>query len=336
MRGGQYHWLLIFLFLCAGIILFSLGVGDSSAVQTVLDGEGENGGKGRYRDYFKDVRYYYFLWGEREKRFHLSADELLNDVKSDQVEFLNPRGMLQLKGERSLLYRGGQGRFDISGKELQLEGNVSFSDDKTRITCSQAIYKTRGKELKLKGNVEGLTRFGEYKSSIRIGSQEALAWPLLGKVRYLGEVRGDVESPRDQGQKLLFSSGALDLDLYRHHLDISQDVVFKRERFVAAGNRGEIFWNRESKNVEHYILHDNIKLKEKVEDEDGFFERSALAEKMEGAFGDYHIVLTGRPRVVQREDVIEGNRIVLKKDSDIVEVDGASANFRLGKQKTYE
>ena len=333
MGGGQYRWLIIFVLLCMGIIFFSLRVRSSFAVQAVSDSVEEDRGSGRHQDYFKNIQYYYFLWGGREKYFHLSADELLNNASTRKVVFINPEGTISLKEDRTLYYRGERGHFEADREELHLKDKVYFLEGDSKVTCSQALYSTKEKELHLKGNVFGLTRFREHESSVRIVSREALAQPLLGKIRYFGNVEGNIESPRDQGEKLFFASEALDVDLYRHRLDISEGVTFKRDRFEAQGNRGEIFWNLKSKHIEHYILYDNVRLNEKVKrkNEDGFYNRSAFAEKMEGAFDDNRIVLTGRPRVIQWEDVIKGNQIILKKDSDIVEVKDASANFRLRK-----
>ena len=141
-----------------------------------------------------------------------------------------------------------------------------------------------------------------------------------------------MESFRKEEQGvLLFSSEVLEMDLNRYRLDVSENVVFKRERFLAQGNRGQIFLNKEGKHVEHYTLYDNVRLKEQVKrkNERAFFERSAMAEKLEGAFGDNRVVLTGRPRVIQEKDVIKGNQIILRKDIELVEVDDASANFEL-------
>ena len=331
MRGGQYGWLIFFMSLCMGLLFISLRVMNGPYTQGMSKSEEVERRSSMEQDYFKNIRYYYYGWGAQEKRFHLSADELQNNPKIQKVVFLNPAGTIQLEGSRILSYRGKRGYFVGDREELHLKDDVSFSEGNSSMASSQAVYRTGKKELQLRGDVVGLTRLPEHRRFIRVGSHEAFAWLLARRVRYLGGVKGGVESPRGQGQKLSFSSETLDMDLQRYHLDIDKDVMFKRERLEARGNRGEIFWNRKNKNIEHYVLHDNVQLKEQVRDEDGdgFFERTALAEKLEGTFEDDRVVLTGRPQVVQREDVIKGNRIVLKKDSEVVEVDDASANFRL-------
>ena len=331
MRNGQYGWLILFTSLCMGVIFFSLGVSGGSYLQSASRSEENGQESGAYWDYFKKIKYYYFLWGEEEKRFHLSADELQNNIQTRKIVFLKPEGSIHLQQNRTLFYRGERGFFESKGDELHLRGQVHFSEGDSSMSCSRAIYGIEQKELKLRGNVVGLTRLSKHPSTIRISSGEALAQLLLGKVRYFGGVKGNVESFRIKGEKLLFSSEVLNMDLHRYRLDIIKDVVFRRDRFVAEGNRGEIFWSRHNKSVEHYLLHDNVKLKEKVASQSGdsFFEREAWAEKLEGVLNDNRVVLTGRPRVVQMEDVIKGNRIVLKKDSAVVEVYDANANFKL-------
>lgn len=41
------------------------------------------------------------------------------------------------------------------------------------------------------------------------------------------------------------------------------------------------------------------------------------------------IILTGYPKVYQLKDVIKGNRIILREDNEVVEVDDANTNFIL-------
>ena len=331
MRGGQYRWLVVFVSLCIWTGFLSLRVRDSSDSFAMSDREEEAGKGGGERNNFVGIHYYYLLRGEREKRFHLRADELLNNGVGGETVFHNPVGTILLNGGRTLSYKGGRGRFEPRREELHLVEDVSFSQEDSKMACSEAVYSTGSKELRLVGNVSGTIRLNQQESTVRIDSGEAWAQPLTGKVRYLGGVKGNLESPRDQGDKLFFASKELDIDLHRDHLYASKEVTFRRDRFVAGGNRGEIFWNRKKNNIEHYVLQDNVLLKEKVADKGrgGFIERLAFAEKMEGSFGDNRLTLTGRPRVAQGEDVIKGDKIILKKDSKMLEVHMANGNFRL-------
>ena len=313
-------------------IVISLGMMGRIPSRSITDEKDARKGSQSYRDYFKKLQYYSLFWEEEQRQFHLSADELQSNRGTGKVIFINPSGTVDLKGQHSLFYRGARGHFDDSRDELHLMDEVVLSEGNSRITSDRAIYQTRRKELKLSGEVVGWNRFDQYKSSVRIRSQEAFARLLQGKIRYSGNVTGRLESFREQQQgELFFSSAVLDMDLRRYRLDISDDVTFKREQFAAQGNRGEIFLNKKGRRVEHYTLHDNVRLREKVKRESGqsYFERTAMAEKLEGTFGDNRIVLTGRPRVIQEKDVIKGNQIILRKDIETVEVDDASANFEL-------
>ena len=331
--AGQYGWLSFFIFLCAWVVFISFRSAEESSLLAVSGGERKKDASesGMDQDYFKNIHYYYFLWGKDEKNFHLRADELRNNVKTQRTVFVNPAGNVNLKGNRSLSYRGKRGHFEGDREKLYLEDDVFFSDENSNIGCSRAVYATGKKELRLAGNVIGVTRFRDGQSSIRVRSAEALARPVSGYIGYSGGVEGELKSSKTQGEELSFAAETLDMYLHRQHLDILENVIFRRIRLEARGNRGEIFWNAKNENIKYYVLYDNVRLREKVfnRDGNGFFERSALAEKLEGALDDNRVVLSGRPRVVQLEDIIKGNRIILKKDSEIVEVDDASANFRL-------
>ena len=76
-----------------------------------------------------------------------------------------------------------------------------------------------------------------------------------------------------------------------------------------------------------------MKVVEKVKlEKDGSvstFERRAFGEKLEGMMSESKIILTGYPKVFQQNDVITGNKIVLRENNEVVEVDDANTNFIL-------
>ena len=73
----------------------------------------------------------------------------------------------------------------------------------------------------------------------------------------------------------------------------------------------------------------NVEEKVTVQERDGQkeFIRKALSERLEGVTSEEILVLTGYPKVYQMKDVIRGNRIILRRDSELVEVEDANSVF---------
>lgn len=73
-----------------------------------------------------------------------------------------------------------------------------------------------------------------------------------------------------------------------------------------------------------------MKVVEKVLLGRDLIERRAFAERLEGFMSENLVVLTGYPKVFQQQDVIKGNRIILRENNEVVEVEDANTNFRIG------
>jgi len=57
--------------------------------------------------------------------------------------------------------------------------------------------------------------------------------------------------------------------------------------------------------------------------------RKAFGERLEGFTSLDRLVLTGYPKVYQEGDVIKGNKITLRINNEVVEVDDANTRFKL-------
>src|SRR5690606_7602443 len=111
------------------------------------------------------------------------------------------------------------------------------------------------------------------------------------------------------------------------------NVELRKQEVTAQSKRGEIFLENYNKKLKYYVLYDDVKVSEKVKvpspSGPRSYVRRALSEKLEGIVAEDKVILTGYPRVFQEKDVIKGNRIILRENNEVVEVDDANTNFIL-------
>ena len=108
------------------------------------------------------------------------------------------------------------------------------------------------------------------------------------------------------------------------------NVKLIKQGLTALSREGEIFMDNYNKKLKYYTLIDDVKLTEKVKLEDGSsFIRTAVAEKLDGLVAEEKNILTGFPKVFQQGDVITGNRITIRENNQVVEVDDANTDFIL-------
>ncbi|OFZ68803.1 MAG: hypothetical protein A2451_14970 [Bdellovibrionales bacterium RIFOXYC2_FULL_39_8] len=113
-------------------------------------------------------------------------------------------------------------------------------------------------------------------------------------------------------------------------INLDGDVYLKKQEVEAWGRRGEIFLENYNKKLKYFVLYDDIKLEETLTvGKDTLLTRKAFGEKLEGIMSEGLLFLTGYPRVFQGKDVIKGNRIILRQNNQIVEVDDANTNFHV-------
>ena len=116
-------------------------------------------------------------------------------------------------------------------------------------------------------------------------------------------------------------------------VEMKGNVSIKKESLDAYANRGEVFLENYNKRLKYYALYDDVRLQEKLMQNGRLLIRKAFSEKLEGLMSDRKIILTGLPKVFQGNDVIKGNRIIIKENVETVEVDDANSNITLEKEK---
>ena len=103
--------------------------------------------------------------------------------------------------------------------------------------------------------------------------------------------------------------------------------------FPSHDRRGEIYLDNQSKKLKYYTLFDDVKVIEKLKiNENQLIERKAFGEKLEGIISEDKLILTGSPKVLQEDDVVKGNKITLRENNEVIEVEDASSNFTVKKK----
>ena len=77
-------------------------------------------------------------------------------------------------------------------------------------------------------------------------------------------------------------------------------------------------------------MNDDVLVKESFQLPDGTtIDRKAVSEQLEGIVSEDKYILTGYPKVFQDKDILKGNKIVLRENNEIIEVDNANTSFIL-------
>jgi len=283
--------------------------------------------KNNQETYFKDIDY--FLLKESKPHFSLKAIELVTNNTSKKTFFFNPDGHVFLDNGERVFYKGDRGIYDQNIEKLVLNGAVDVKTGETKANSDQMIYESLKDRVHLIGNVKTKTFFPEEKDWIFIDAEEAFMWPEANKSKYITNVSGRIERLRVYEDTLYFWSNELFMDMNINKADLYGDVRMKKTNMKASSRRGEIFLENYNKKVEYYALYDDVKLDEKIVQGNQTITRKAFSEKLEGLPSEDKVILTGYPKVYQVNDVIKGNKIVLRQSTEVVEVDDANTKFQV-------
>ncbi|MEK6626721.1 MAG: hypothetical protein AABY86_17265, partial [Bdellovibrionota bacterium] len=126
-----------------------------------------------------------------------------------------------------------------------------------------------------------------------------------------------------------FKCDLLKYNLLKSWIGLDGHVVLIKQQLTATSHHGEIFLENYNKKLKYYTLFDDVKVTEKLLVGGVPLVRRAFSERLEGFMADNKIILTGSPKVFQETDTIKGNIIILRPDTEVVEVDDATTNFIL-------
>ncbi len=317
---------IIFVLVSISLITFSFTQNWDTGAFKDFDNLDETA-KNTQETYFKKVDY--FLLKESKPHFALNAVELVTNNSSKKTFFFTPDGHVFLENGEKVFYKGDRGIYDQNIEKLVLNGNVDVKTGDTTANSDQMIYQSLEDRVHLIGNVKTKMYYPEEKDWIFLDSEEAFMWPQARKSKYSGNVVGKIKRLRVYEDSLFFWSNELFMDMNTNKADLYGDVRMKKANLNASSRRGEIFLENYNKKVQYYALYDDVKLNELIVQDGKKITRKAFSEKLEGLPSEDRVILTGYPKVYQLNDVIKGNKIVLRQSTEVVEVDDANTKFKV-------
>lgn len=275
---------------------------------------------------FKNADYY--LIKGNNPFLHLNASNIIIDNIKKVVSFLSPQGKVYTKSQEPVYYQGNEGFYKTNNGELSLKEKVKIKTDNSQLMSDQVFYETSKDQFTSTGNVKTQSFSKTNNDKIFIDSEKVTSWPQTKRAHYQGKVTGLIKRKRKYEESVYFDSDNLHLDYNLAKILLNGNVSIKKQGIRASSQRGEIFLENYNKKLKYYVLYDDVKVMEKVKAEGNrILDRRAYAEKLEGIISEELIILTGYPKVFQNDDLIKGNKIILRENNEVVEVDDASANF---------
>jgi lipopolysaccharide export system protein LptA len=227
-------------------------------------------------------------------------------------------------------YLAEKGQYDKSNSELKLDGNVLIKEDGSTLNASRVVYKLNKDEILGEGDVAFKGVAPKSKDTIFIKAQKFSHFPKRKITSFKENIDGKIQRREAYREGINFQTDLLDYYQQELRISLTGNVLFTRKPFSASSRNGQIYLNNHNK-LNYFILNDDVKLKEVIEEKGKQFIRKAFAEKMEGFPDEGKLILTGYPRVFQENEVIKGIRIIVRENSNVVEVEEANTTIKLQK-----
>lgn len=269
----------------------------------------------------------YFTINEDGPLMRLEAKELMFNNSVKRSFALAPEGIYYTSDRKIVNYRGQRGLFDEKLQKLTLEGDVFVETGETKASSHKMFYFTERDFIELFDSVKSSTYHVEQKDYIEVEGDYAWIKPEKEVSFFRGDVKGLIRRDRRYEESLYFWSDTLTTRLKASKVDLLGNVRVKKQLLTADSRRGEIFLENYNKKLKYFVLYDDVKVVEKVVLEGQPMKRLAFAEKLEGMMSESKAILTGYPRVYQQKDVIKGNKIILRENTEVIEVIDANTNI---------
>ncbi len=269
----------------------------------------------------------FFQIEEGLPRISIDFDELVINQANQTSLFLRPQGEAYTDSQEVIYYEARRGHLHEGENRLNLMDEVNLKFENSELDADKVVYSINKDLIEASGSVKTQNYNPETLDQIQIWASRLISWPRLKRSEYSGQVRGKIERRRVYEEAVEFRSEILELDLNQQLVTLNQDVVMEKQQLNARAHRGEIYLENYNKRLKYFALYDDVKLEEQVMLRGESYTRLAFAEKLEGIMSEERLILTGYPKVYQRDDVIKGNRIVLRENNEVIEVEDAQSQF---------
>lgn len=313
---------------CLTIIIYSLkGFNQSKSSQNFSSAKSQSGAN--TESYFKKINY--DIVENNQLVLKLKADELIDKSEEARILFFAPDGIIISKSGTKVKFKSEKGILSKKENILFLEKNVIIEFDQTVIIADHAKYYINDDIFDAFGNVQTESISINSKDSVNITSDKLFSSKSLNITTFEGNVKGEIIRKKKYEEGMKFGARRVEYDSKKNIVSLFRQVFIKRNRFNAKARQGTIFLDNYSKRLKYFTLSDDVRLSEKViigsRNMKRTIQRKAISEKLEGNVREEIIILTGYPKVFQENDIVKGNKIILRENSDIVEVDDSSTNF---------
>lgn len=332
------QYIVIFLFFFLNILI--AGYSYFSDYEIFNQGNNrDNGAKNISRSFFKQVKYY--SMSNASPSLDLVAKELFLVDGNSEITFFSPTGVSYGADGMELNFSGKLGRYTDVDKKLTLSQGAHLYTASSDLKCVSAVYLVDQEVAICEERVESKSTSARTGDKLSVNADYLKSHLSTQMTTYEGHVKGKVRRKRRYENPIDFESDKAQIDLQKSVVNLNNNVKLKQMGVTATARQGEIYLENYNKKLKYFLLYDDVVVKEKVvvQQPEGprEFVRRALSERLEGITSEEVLILTGYPKVYQMDDVIRGNRIILRRDSELIEVEDANTQFfmknREGKQK---
>jgi lipopolysaccharide export system protein LptA len=276
--------------------------------------------------YIKKSEYYYLDHGIPFLK--MDSDELTLSATNSKIFGFNPSGIVY-HDNNPIFFQAKNFQLFLQKKEIILENNVEINFNLTKILSDKVNLYTKDNKVNALGNVKTTSTSDVDGSKILINSDMATGYLKDNHFEYRGHVNGTISRKKLYEKNVSFGTDFLSYLAPQNLVELQGNVVLTKENFKANALRGQIFLENYNKKLKYYALYDDVKIEERVISDGHLLDRKAFAEKLEGIMSEKKVVLTGYPKVFQEKDVIKGNRITIRENTETVEVDDANTSLLL-------
>lgn len=275
----------------------------------------------------------YFLLDNGKEQVTFDATEL-NIVDEIFFEFTKPVGLYNTNTQ-PFSFESDEGTYSIKSGTFNFKNSVVISNATSEYQADTMLINGPSNFVQASGNIKAKTTDQITKDQILVNASKMSSWVNENRTIFEGNIKGLIKRKRSYEKGLNFESDVLEFIGKESQLNLSGNVKLKRNSYDLRANKAEIFLENFNKRLKYYALYDDIELTERFRDSSGVFQtRRAYSEKLEGFISSSKIVLSGAPRVEQKNDIIKGNQITLREKVQLIEVDDSKSFFRLKDKET--
>jgi lipopolysaccharide export system protein LptA len=270
----------------------------------------------------------YFLTTDNLRSMKLVSKEFMFNASLQKNYAVELKGSIFTSGNEEIFYEGDKGVFDEKLEKLTLDGNVQMESGGTKGTSDKMDYYSALSYAELFGSVKTSSFYVEQKDYIEVEGDYAKVFTEKEISQFRGHVKGKVRRAKRYEESLYFFTNVLDMNLASGKMSLTGNVSIKKQLLTAKSRRGEIFLQNYNKKLKYFVLYDDVKVVEQVLlSGQTPMKRRSYSEKLEGLMTQSKAVLTGYPKVYQQNDVIKGSKIILRENTEVIEVIDANTNI---------